>query len=151
EWRKGCHSREADVTGPSRRGAGALGEPAVSLLQPWQQLREVHRPSDAHHPVGKDAVVVGIPVAFLEPLQGRKAEVIRDAGNPTVPASLALRLAQLLGDGSQREKENRRPEQTAETHGSAGLATLEAQVRKIVSKILHGLRVDPVIQGSLGK
>ena len=97
---------EAEVTGPARRRSRTLGEPAVSLLQPRNQLAEIQGPADAHDAVGEDARIVGIPVGIAKALERRKAKVIGDARHSPVPGALALRLAQLLRDRGQREEED---------------------------------------------
>src|SRR5438128_7539206 len=107
---------EAEVTGPSRRRSRPLGEPAVSPLQPRNQLAEVQGPADAHDAIGEDARIVGIPVGIAKALERRKAKVIGDARYSPVPGALALRLAQLLRDRGQREEEDGSSQQAIDLH-----------------------------------
>ena len=74
----------------------ALDQAAVSLLQPGNQLTEVHRPADAHHTVGEEPRIIRIPVGVAKALEGRKAKVVGNARDPAMPGALTLRLVQLL-------------------------------------------------------
>src|ERR1700674_919095 len=95
---------EAEVTGPSRSGLATLSQPAVSLLQPRNQLAEIQSPADAHDAVGEEPRIVGIPVRVAKPLEGRKTKVVRNAHHAPVPGALTLRLAQLLRNRGQGQK-----------------------------------------------
>src|SRR6202795_4590479 len=112
---------EAEVTGPSRRRLRTLGEAAVTLSQPRNQLAEVQGPADAHDAVGEDARVVGIPVGVAKPLECRKPKVVGDARDAPVPGALPLRLVQLLRDGGQRREKDGGAEQAGEADPWAGL------------------------------
>src|ERR1700686_3450853 len=95
---------EAEVTGPSRRRLRTLGEAAVSILKPRNQLAEIQGPADAHDAVGEDARIIGIPVGVAKSLEGRKAKVVGNACHTPMPGALTLGLAQLLRNRGQGQE-----------------------------------------------
>src|ERR1700736_1171221 len=93
-----------------------LREAAITLLQAGNELGEVDGPPDADHAVCEDPVILRFPVGAPEPPQCWKPEVIRNAGHSPVPGALSFRLAQLLGDGRQRQEEERGAQQAIDLH-----------------------------------
>src|SRR2546430_11064936 len=75
---------------------GALGEAAVALLQAWNQLGEVDRPTDADHAIGENPMVVGVPIGIAEPPRRGDAKGVRHARNPPMPGAHPFRLSQFL-------------------------------------------------------
>jgi hypothetical protein len=100
---------------------GSLGETTVALLKAWNELGKIDRPPDADHLIRENPRILGIPVRVSETRRRWKTEVVGNAGDPAVPAALALRFIELLGHGSQRQEEHGGAHETADAHAQPTL------------------------------
>jgi hypothetical protein len=100
---------------------GSLGQALVARLKAWNELGKIDRPPDADHLIRENPRILGIPIRVSETLRRWKTEVVGDARDPAMPATLALRFVELLGHGSQRQEEHGGAHETAEPHAQPTL------------------------------